>query len=230
MPDLRANDYDVLSFDCYGTLVDWETAIIQYLQPVLLSHDVHVFDGTILEFYAEWEPLEQDAGGTYRDVLSRVMTRYGARLGFTPTAKETEGFVNAIASSIPFEDTADALTKLAQHFSLAIISNTDEDLIQQTLQSISTEFGTVLTAQELGAYKPDREMMRNAFDQIRQRGKRILHVAQSKYHDILPASELGLNTVWINRSSEHASAVQGVDANPVWEFENLADFAETFEL
>ncbi|MCY4093834.1 MAG: HAD-IA family hydrolase [Gammaproteobacteria bacterium] len=229
MPDLRADDYDILSFDCYGTLVDWESAIIQYLQPVLLSHDVHVFDGTILEFYSEWEPLEQDAGGTYRDVLSRVMTRYGARLGFTPTGEETEGFITAIASSSPFEDTVDAMTKLSEHFKFAIISNTDEDLIQQTLELIPTEFSTVLTAQELGAYKPDREMMRNAFDQISQRDKRILHVAQSKYHDILPASELGLNTVWINRSSEHASAVQGVEATPVWEFENLADFAAIFD-
>ena len=69
-------------------------------------------------------------------------------------------------------------------------------------------------------------MMRRAFDEIRQQGQRILHVAQSRYHDIAPASELGLNTVWINRSSEHASAVQGVDAKPIWEFETLADFAE----
>ena len=228
MADLRADDYDILSFDCYGTLVDWETAIIQYLQPVLISHDVHVFDGTILEFYSEWEPLEQERGGTYRDVLGRVMTRYGARLGFTPTEDESEGFINAIATANPFNDTVKALSKLAEHFKLAIISNTDTDLIKLTLQSIPTEFSAVLTAQELGAYKPNLEMMRNAFDQISQRGKRILHVAQSRYHDIVPASKLGLNTVWIKRSSEHASAVQGVDAKPVWEFENLAAFAEVF--
>lgn len=228
MPDLRADDYDVLTFDCYGTLVDWETAIIQYVQPVLLSHDVHVFDGTILEFYSEWEPLEQDAGGSYRDVLNRVMSRYGARLGFTPTADETEGFINAIATSAPFNDTVDALTKLAHHFKLAIISNTDSDLIELTLQSIPTEFSNVLTAQELGAYKPNREMLQSAFDQVGQNGKRILHVAQSRYHDIQPASELGFNTVWINRESEHASAVQGVNAKPSWEFDNLADFAEAF--
>lgn len=226
MPDLRADDYDILTFDCYGTLVDWETAIIQYLQPVLISHDVHVFDGTILEFYSEWEPLEQGKGGAYRDVLGRVMSRYGARLGFTPTEDEAEGFVDAIATSDPFSDTADALTKLAKHFKLAIISNTDKDLIKKTLRAIPTEFSAVLTAQELGAYKPNLDMMRRAFDEIRQQGKRILHVAQSRYHDIAPASELGLNTVWINRSSEHASAVQGVDAKPVWEFQTLADFAE----
>ena len=228
MPDLRADDYDVLTFDCYGTLVDWETAIIQYIQPVLLSHDVHVFDGTILDFYSEWEPLEQDAGGSYRDVLSRVMSRYGARLGFTPTEAETAGFIDAIADSAPFNDTVEALATLTEHFKLAIISNTDEDLIQQTLRSLPVEFSAVLTAQELGAYKPNRDMMQTAFDQISQHGKRVLHVAQSRYHDILPATELGLNTVWINRSSEHASAVQGIDAHPVWEFENLADFAEAF--
>ena len=228
MPDLRADDYDILSFDCYGTLVDWETAIIQYLQPVLISHDVHVFDGTILEFYSDWEPLEQEAGGSYRDVLGRVMSRYGARLGFTPTEDESKGFINAIATADPFNDTVESLIKLAKHFKLAIISNTDKDLIELTLQSIPTEFSAVLTAQELGAYKPNLDMMQNAFDQISQRNKRILHVAQSRYHDILPASKLGLNTVWINRTSEHASAVQKVDAEPVWEFENLAEFAEVF--
>lgn len=226
MPDLRADDYDVLSFDCYGTLVDWETAIIQYLQPVLISHDVHVFDGTILEFYSEWEPLEQDAGGSYRDVLGRVMSRYGARLGFTPTEEESKGFVNAISTSEPFSDTVDAITKLAKHFELAIISNTDKDLIELTLKSMPADFCAVLTAQELGAYKPDPVMMRKAFDQISQHGERILHVAQSRYHDIAPASELGLNTVWINRQSEHASAVQHVNAHPVWEFETLAEFAD----
>lgn len=228
MSDLRADDYDILSFDCYGTLVDWESAIIQYLQPVLLSHDVHVFDGTILEFYSEWEPLEQNTGGTYRDVLWRVMSRYGARLGFTPTEEESKGFINAIATAKPFEDTVEALTKLAAHFKLAIISNTDKDLIELTLQSMPTKFHVVLTAQELGAYKPNLEMMRSAFDQISRQGKRILHVAQSRYHDILPATELGLDTVWINRRSEHASAVQGVDAEPVWKFENLEEFAAVF--
>lgn len=228
MSDLRADDYDILTFDCYGTLVDWESAIIQYLQPVLVSHDVHVFDGTILEFYSEWEPLEQDAGGSYRDVLGRVMSRYGARLAFTPTKEESLGFVNAIAKASPFDDTVDSLVKLAEHFKLAIISNTDKDLIKLTLQSMPTEFCAALTAQELGAYKPNLEMMRNAFDQISQQGKRILHVAQSRYHDIAPAGELGLNTVWINRRSEHAPAVQEVDANPTWEFETLAEFAATF--
>ena len=228
MADLRADDYDVLTFDCYGTLVDWETAIIQYLQPVLISHDVHVFDGTILEFYSEWEPLEQDSGGSYRDVLGRVMARYGARLGFTPTKEEAKGFVNAIANADPFDDTIEALAKLSEHFKLAIISNTDKDLIEMTLRSMPTEFCAALTAQELGAYKPDLAMMRKAFDQISHHGKRILHVAQSGYHDIAPASELGLNTVWINRRSEHASAVQPVKFNSVWEFETLADFAAVF--
>ena len=228
MPDLRADDYDVLSFDCYGTLVDWESAIIQYLQPVLVSHDVHVFDGTILEFYSEWEPLEQDTGGSYRDVLGRVMSRYGARLAFTPTKEESLGFVNAITKADPFDDTVESLAKLAEHFKLAIISNTDKDLIELTLQSMPTEFAAALTAQELGAYKPNLEMMRNAFEKISQQGQRILHVAQSRYHDIAPASELGLDTVWINRRSEHAPAVQEVDAKPTWEFETLAEFATAF--
>lgn len=224
-----ANDYDVLSFDCYGTLVDWEGAIVGYLQEVLLSHDVHVFDGTILEFYAQWEPLEQDAGGTYRDVLTRVMTRYGGRLGFTATDDETEGFIRAIATAKPFEDTNQSLAKLAENFQLAIISNTDTELIELTLESLASEFQHVLTAQELGAYKPNLDMLTRAFQSIGDGQQRVLHVAESSFHDIAPASALGIDTVWIQRNRERTSAAQQVEINPTWTFDSLAELVDAFE-
>lgn len=229
MSELDARNYDILTFDCYGTLVDWETAIVKYLQEVLLSHDVHVFDGTILEFYAEWEPLEQAAGGSYRDVLSRVMTRFGGRLGFTATAEETEGFVKAIATAQPFDDTVDALTKLKEHVELGIISNTDDDLIQMTLEPLGVDFTAVATAQKFGAYKPDIDMLKQAFEWISDENKRVLHVAESRFHDIAPATELGYDTVWINRTSEHASATREVDAEPTWTFEDLAQLVEAIQ-
>ncbi|MYD42349.1 MAG: HAD-IA family hydrolase [Gammaproteobacteria bacterium] len=229
MTALRTSDYDVFSFDCYGTLVDWEKAIVEYLQSVLLAHDVHVFDGTILEFYAEWEPLEQRAGGSYRDVLTRVMGRYGSRLGFTATSEESDGFIQAIARAPAFEDTPEALTKLSDCGELAIISNTDSDLIQETIEPLPVEFQTVVTAQDLGAYKPNLEMLKKAFDKISAGGKRILHVAESSFHDIAPASELGFDTVWIQRSREHSSATQNVEIEPTWVFSSLAELVDSIE-
>ena len=225
MSELDARNYDILTFDCYGTLVDWETAIVTYLQEVLLSHDVHVFDGTILEFYAEWEPLEQSAGGSYSDVLGRVMKRFGGRLGFTATDEETEGFVKAIATSQPFDDSIEALTLLSEHVELGIVSNTDDDLIQLTLEPLGVEFAAVATAQKFGAYKPDIDMLKQAFEWISDGNKRILHVAESRFHDIAPATKLGYDTVWINRTKDHAAATREVDADPTWTFEDLAQLA-----
>ncbi len=226
----RADNFDVLSFDCYGTLVDWESAITQYMQQVLLAHDVHVFDDTILEFYAEWEPLEQGVGGRYRDVLQRVMDRYGARLGFTPSDEEKDGFVQAIASAAPFDDATESLPFLAEKFDLAIISNTDKDLISITLQSLPVQIAKVVTAEELGAYKPNRDMLTRAFAMISADGrKRVLHVAESQYHDIEPATELGLSTVWINRDRSSTSATRETQAKSTWQFNNLKSFANAFD-
>ena len=229
MPELRSTNYDVLTFDCYGTLVDWETSIAQYTQCVLLAHDVHVVDATILEFYAAWEPLEQEVGGSYRKVLQRVMDRFGARLGFTPNPAEVAGFVDAIAMSPPFTDTVASLELLAEMFELAIISNTDTDLLETTLKLLPATFNTVVTAQELGAYKPNRDVLRRAFEIVGAKNKQILHVAQSRFHDIAPAAELGFDTVWINRNRDHAPAAQDVDVEPTWEFEDLTQFAAAFQ-
>ena len=224
MNQLNPDDYDVLSFDCYGTLVDWQGAIVTYMQRVLLSHDVHVFDGTILEFFAQWEPLEQDVGGTYSEVLTRVMTRYGHRLGFTPTEDESEGFVDAVATSNAFPDTESSLQILKSKFDLAIISNTDEELIKQTLEPLGVEFEEIVTAQELGCYKPNRDMLLAAIERITSGNKRLLHVAQSPFHDIKPMVELGYDCVWIKRETELGSAVQAVDIKPNWTFDTLGEF------
>lgn len=221
---MNKDDYDVLSFDCYGTLVDWQGAIVTYLQRVLLSHDVHVFDGTILEFFSEWEPLEQDEGGNYREVLARVMLRYGKRLGFNATEEEIDGFINAVANSDPFPDVIEALQSLKQYFELAIISNTDTDLIQQTLEPLGVEFDSIVTAQDLGRYKPNPKMLQSAIEQITNGNKRLLHVAQSPFHDIQPMMALGCDCVWIKRETDIGSAVRQADIVPTSAFDTLGEF------
>ena len=228
MKSLSAQDFELLTFDCYGTLVDWESALTEYLQPVLLSHDVHVFDGTILELFADFEPQEQDAGGTYRKVLQRVMTRYGQRLGFTANEQEIEGFIECIPRAKPFDDTLSALKKLKEHFKLGIVSNTDTDLIATTLEALDVSFDSVQTAEELGSYKP--HALGQAIEALNLPKDRILHVAQSPYHDIRPASELGLHTVHIERDYRDGSAVQMIDVQPNWHFANLASFVDAIQI
>ena len=227
MQDLITSNYDLLTFDCYGTLVDWEGALINYLQPVLLSHDVHVFNGTILEFFSDFEPEEQANGGLYREVLRRVIKRYGSRLGFTPSEEETIGFIECIAKAEPFSDTIEALKILKQHFQLGIISNTDSDLIQLTLPTLEVSFDEVLTAQELGEYKP--KALKKAISKIKTPKERILHVAQSPFHDIKPASDLGLDTAHINRVNSEHSAVREVAISPNWTYPDLGSFAAAIE-
>ena len=225
MSTLSTDEYDVLIFDCYGTLVDWQTAISSYWQSVLTKHDAHVTDEFLLSFHAQWEPVEQNAGGLYRDVLKRVMNRLGDRLAFTPSAEELDGFVDSLANSRPFDDSIEAIEKLKEHFELAIVSNTDLDLLKQTLNPFTVEFDYLCTADQTGAYKPTEEMMSQAMTLIGP-DKRKLHVAQSLFHDIKPANDLSNDSVWINRDGDSGSNVWLSDAKPTWTYDDLQTFAD----
>ena len=226
----KPDDYDVLLFDCYGTLVDWETAITTFIQPLLLSKDVHLYDESVLDFYSEWEPEEQEAGGSYQDVLGRVLKRFGQRLAFTPTQEECANFVMSIARSNPFPDTKPALETLASHFELGIISNTDPDLLAKTIAPLDTEFQYLITAGEVGAYKPELMIFEHSKEVVGT-DKRVLHVAQSLFHDIAPANTIGHDNVWIHRSEDKkvSSAVRPSDAQPTWTYATLGAFADSIE-
>ena len=226
MSSLTASEYDVLIFDCYGTLVDWQTAITSYWQSVLKRHDAHVTDEFLLEFHAKWEPIEQSSGGLYRDVLQRVMKRLGDRLAFTPSEDELCGFIASLAQSAPFEDAVQSLQLLGQRFELAVISNTDLNIIAKTLEVFDRQFDYLITAEETGKYKPVPIMMSNAMKTIGDK-KRKLYVAQSLYHDIQPANVLGIDSVWIDRQKEGDSGLWHTQAKPTWVFQDLATFTAT---
>ena len=221
MTALRRSDYDVLTFDCYGTLVDWGSGIVGYLQPLLVEHDAHVVDDFLLEFFAETEPLVQAEGGRYADVLREVLRRLGRRLGFAPDAEALNGFAASVAEWPLFEDTAEALQRLAGHFDLVVVSNIDNAIFAKTATRLGTPFKHVVTAQDVGAYKPDRRMFDAALAAIGD--ARPLHVAQSLFHDIAPANALGIDSVWIMRDR---NAARTADATPTWSFETLTDFAD----
>lgn len=220
-----ASDFDILSFDCYGTLVDWESAITSTLQSILLSHDAHWNDAVLLEHFAQFEPTEQDLDSSYREVLRRVLGRFSTRLGFVPTDLQLKQFEECIARANPFSDTVEALKTLAGSFQLAIISNTDDDLFALTAPNLEVSFDYVITAEQVGKYKPNPVMFEYALKRFDCPKSRVLHVAQSLFHDVAPANTLDIANVWIDRTAGKLGATTPTEAKPHWTFPALADFA-----
>ena len=216
-----ADAYDTLTFDCYGTLIDWGQGLVDFLQPVLLERDAHVIDDFLLEFFATAEPQAQVDGRRYADVLREVLRGLGERLGFTPDDALLDAFAASPADWQPFPDTVEALQRLAERFELVVVSNIDNSLFAATQERLGVSFQHVITAQEVGVYKPDRRMFDAALAAVGS--VRVLHVAQSTYHDIAPASELGLDTAWIRRGS---NAAKMVDVKPTLTFDSLAECAD----
>jgi 2-haloacid dehalogenase len=223
-PALNRQNYKTLSFDCYGTLIDWENGILGYLQPLFESVDVHVIDEWVLEYYADVEPQIQAEGGSYRAVLAQVLERFGNRLAFTPSDEDLAGFAASIEYWQPFPDSVAALRSLKADFELIALSNIDDELFEYSNQALGNPFSRIVTAERVGAYKPDRRM----FDALLNEAQGpILHVAQSRFHDIVPATEVGLDTVWINRPT--IDATRQVDVQPTWTFNSLAEFADAWQ-
>ena len=216
----NAGDYEVLAFDCYGTLIDWGAGLVGYLQPLLLNHDAHVIDEFLLEFFADAEPKAQADGVRYADVLRDVLRRLGNRLGFTPSVAELDGFVASVGDWPAFEDTEASLRRLSERFDLMVVSNIDNALFAKTAEALGVAFAHVVTAQDVGVYKPNPRMFQAA--RTAAGDARVLHVAQSLFHDIAPASAFGWDTVHIRRAR---NAARAVDAEPTWAFDSLADFA-----
>ncbi|HWR82472.1 MAG TPA: haloacid dehalogenase type II [Candidatus Deferrimicrobium sp.] len=197
---LNLGQFRVITFDCYGTLIDWESGILSTIEPVLAEHRVESNDADILKLYAEFESqAEKGEYIKYREVLRTVMREFGRRFGFAPTDWELESLEESLPVWKPFDDTVAALRVLKSRFKLGIISNVDDDLLAHTLRHLETDFDYVITAEQVGAYKPSLENFTAAINRIGLPKAGILHVAQSMYHDIVPAKQFGLATVWVNR-------------------------------
>jgi 2-haloacid dehalogenase len=223
---LEPERYDAITFDCYGTLINWSQGIADFLRPRLESQDVHTIDSFVLEVFSELEPIAQ-AGEykTYRQVLREVLIRFGKRLGFAVGEDDLIAFPASIADWPAFPDSLPALKQLGARFELVIVSNVDDDLFDLTLGQLPVNFDHVVTAQQVGAYKPDPAPFNVALERIGIDKSRILHTAQSRFHDIVPARALGLDTVWIRRDADATSAAKEVDAEPDWTFDDMESFA-----
>jgi 2-haloalkanoic acid dehalogenase type II len=214
--------YDIITFDCYGTLIDWESGIRQAFTTAAAS-EAKEFDPTRgLELYAELEPLVQ-AGSyrTYRDVLTETARRVAERLGWTLSPERSTFLADSLPAWEPFSDTNPALEGLAAAgYTLGILSNVDDDLLAGTRRHLGVNFDLLVTAQQVGSYKPAYGHFQVARQQIGTR--RWLHAAQSYFHDVVPARALGIATAWINRKSE--TAVDGGKADR--EFRTLTELAD----
>jgi len=222
-------DFRVLTFDCYGTLIDWEAGIFAALRPVLAAHGKNIPDSALLELYGELE-AEAEAGeySTYRDVLQSVVRGIGQRLGFAPSEAEARALPESISNWQPFPDTVKSLRRLKQRYQLAVLSNIDDDLFALTAPKLAVTFDHVITAQQAGCYKPCLKLFQMAQDRCGVPPNAWIHVGQSIYHDVIPAQSLGVSTVWVNRPSprKNIGAVKPASANPDLEVPDLKTLAD----
>ena len=199
-PSLDFDRFKVLTFDCYGTLIDWETGLLAALRPILDAHGASAGDEYLLELYGQFETeVESGRYRRYREVLTAVLRRIGDELGFAPSEAEMAAFAASVGDWPAFDDSADALARLRERFQLAVITNCDDDLFAASARRLGEPFQWIITAEQVRAYKPDHAVFEHAWMTIGAPRERILHVAQSLFHDHAPAKELGLLTVWVDR-------------------------------
>jgi 2-haloacid dehalogenase len=220
--------FEWLSFDCYGTLIDWETGLLGYLRPLLESKGHALSDAQILNLYSEFEPCAQSGPyRCYREVLAEVVRDFARRLRFSVSAADADGLAESIRGWQPFADTVPALRRLRTRYKLAVLSNIDDDLFAYTAPKLAVDFDAVVTAQQVHSYKPSF----NNFEALLRRFKipreRLLHVAESLCHDVVPAHALEIATVWVNRrQGKEAAATKLVEAHPDLEVPNIGRLAE----
>ncbi|HXW91359.1 MAG TPA: haloacid dehalogenase type II [Terriglobales bacterium] len=218
--------FEAISFDCYGTLIDWESGLLGALRPILRRHGQNLGDAQILEIYGKLEPEAQKPYRRYREVLAEVARGFGRRLGFAVARAEEESLAESMKEWQPFPDTVAALEKLKTRFKLGIISNVDDDLFAASARHLKIKFDQVITAEQAQAYKPSLALFHLALERFGISAERVLHAGQSVYHDVLPAKSLGLATVLVYRRGFGATRpTQGTPDLQVPDLRTLAEVA-----
>jgi 2-haloacid dehalogenase/putative hydrolase of the HAD superfamily len=214
--------YDVVTFDCYGTLIDWETGISAAFARAAGAEGRAFSENEVLAAYAEEEPrVEAGPYRAYREVLAETALRVAQRLGWQLPRERAAFLAESLPAWPPFPDTNPALERLvAAGCRLGILSNVDDDLLAGTLRHFTVPFELIVTAQHVRSYKPAPGHFEAACARIG--GGRWLHAAQSYFHDVQPAVASGIPVAWINRQGE--TAPPG-GPRPGVEFHTLAELA-----
>jgi len=231
MPTKDAIDFDafdVITFDCYGTLIDWEAGLLAALRAPLAAHAVTASDDDVLQAFARHESeIEAGPFRRYRDVLGEVLRAMLGHFGATPSDEEVAVFGGSVAGWPPFPDSASALARLHERFKLGVITNCDDDLFAASEARLGTTFDWVVTAQQAKRYKPNPRGFELMFERVGLPPARILHVAQSLFHDHVTAKRLGLSTVWVDRRGDRpgSGATPPADVKPDLRVPDMATLA-----
>jgi 2-haloacid dehalogenase len=220
---MRLSDFKALSFDCYGTLIDWESGLLEALAPLMSRAGVKA--EAALEQFGELETEVQSAQPDlrYPEVLAAVRRRLAERWGIESEASEDEAFGRLVGDWPAIPDTPEALRYLKRHFRLIILSNIDKASFALSNRRLGVEFDHIFTAEEIGSYKPDPANFTFMLERLAEEGiskSELLHVAQSLYHDHVPANRIGLASAWIDRRAGKAGggATRAPDAGVRYDF------------
>jgi 2-haloacid dehalogenase len=194
----------LMTFDCYGTLIDWETGITDLVRPWLARMSTASSPDLVLSAFALMQAKHQQVRPAlaYPEVLRRTWRDIEGTFGWAENADRAEAFADSVGAWPPFPDTIAALRRFAATCKLGLLSNVDNASLARTLRRLDTPFSFTITAEDVGSYKPGMRHFETMLDRAHRMGisrAEILHVAQSKHHDIAPGRELGLATVWVNR-------------------------------
>lgn len=232
----RFAKYEAMSFDCYGTLIDWEKGILTQLQAWVQLQNLKVTDAKLIELFGIHERQVQADNPTllYPDILVEVHHRIAKSLNVTSTKEAAQSFGNSVGDWLVFPDTVEALKLLSKSFKLFIISNVDRASFKKSNQKLGILFDGIVTAQDVGSYKPDFRNFEALKDCVAKKGipsETLLHVGESIYHDVIPGTKAGLDTVWIDRQSDNplaprASGNPSPEAKPTMIFQSMEHLAK----
>lgn len=201
---------DAITFDCYGTLIDWEAGIVSSVAPVLASHGSTWSRSDILRAYSEIEHREETGSYLpYREVLRRVMQGIGERAGIALSTRECETLVRSFADWPVYPDTPPALQALKTRFRIGVLSNVDRDLFALTAPKLGVALDVLVTAEDVRSYKPARGHFMQGLARLGIPPSRVLHAAESPYHDLGVAREMGMRTAWVRRRQGSGPTASG---------------------
>jgi len=232
---MKISDFSALTFDCYGTLIDWETGISEALGTWAKGRGVTADDADLLAAFGGLESKHQAAtpDALYPEILAATLRDIGAQFGAEPTTAEQIAFGRSVQDWPAFPDSAEALTYLKRYYKLVIVSNIDRESFRLSNAKLEVEFDHIITAQDVGTYKPAPGHFTRMLADMAEMGvgkEQILHTAQSLFHDHVPAKQFGLTTMWINRQAgkggQGATPTPSIDVKPDFEVPSMAAMVE----
>lgn len=230
---LEFSKYKLLTFDCYGTLIDWDTSISNIVQPWLIEMKSQVPPDLVVSTFALMQAKHQQTRPTllYPEVLRHSWRDIEEQFGWDENLARADEFARSVPSWRPFADTIESLQYLSRHFALGILSNVDNASLSGTLRALEVPFLFTVTAEDVASYKPGEPHFDAAFQEAARHGidkSEILHTAQSKHHDIAPGNRLGLTTIWVNRrhGKKGTGATLAATANPSLTVNSLAELVD----